>query len=180
MNPEPNGRRGVMTTAQVLSKTSLFRPLSDEQLEAVIQLGEVKRFERGEEIFKQGEQAKTIYVLLNGKVRLRIQAPEELDLMAETLEEPGAVFGMAALSKSHVYNVTAKCIKGTTVIAIDSFGLKEIVTRDPLVGVEVMAELAQLYSNRLNNTRAAVTNLLRIFKAQTNKSEVYGVYAELE
>jgi hypothetical protein len=43
-----------------------------------------------------------------------------------------------------------------------------------------MAELAQLYSNRLNNTRAAVTNLLRIFKAQIHKSEVYGIYGEAE
>jgi CRP/FNR family cyclic AMP-dependent transcriptional regulator len=169
-----------MTRAQVLSKTSLFRPLSDEQLDAVMQLGEVKRFEPGEEIFKQGEQAQTIYVLRDGMVRLRIQAPEELDLMAETLEEPGAVFGMAALSRSHVYNVTAKCIRSTTVFAIDASGLKEIIKRDPSVGIEVMGELAQLYSNRLNNTRAAVTNLFRMFKAQTNKSELYGVYGEVE
>lgn len=169
-----------MTTAQVLSRASLFRPLSDEQLGAVVRLGQVKQFDQGEVIFKQGEQAKTIYVLLNGLVRLRIKAPEELDLMAETLEDPGTVFGMAALSKSHVYNVTAQCIKHTKAFAVDTSGLKEIIARDPAVGVEVMAELAQLYSNRLNYTRAAVTNLFRIFKAQTHKSEVYGIYAEME
>lgn len=169
-----------MTTAQILSKASLFRPLSDEQLDAAVGLGRVKQFDPGEIIFKQGEQAKVIYVLLRGLVRLRIEAPEELDLMAETLERPGAVLGMAALSKSHVYNVTAKCIRSTSAFAIDASGLKEIITRDPLVGVEVMAELAQLYSNRLNNTRAAVTNLFRIFKAQTHKSEVYGIYGEME
>ncbi|MBW1741012.1 MAG: cyclic nucleotide-binding domain-containing protein [Deltaproteobacteria bacterium] len=169
-----------MTIARILHNANLFKALSDDQLKAVIQLGQVKRFEPDEEIFKQGEQAKTIYVLLDGLVRLRIKAPEELDLMAETLQEPGSVFGMAALSKSHVYNVTAKCIKSTTALAIDSGGLKEIITRDPFVGVEVMAELAQLYSNRLNNTRAAATNLFRIFKAQTHKANIYDVYGEPE
>jgi CRP-like cAMP-binding protein len=148
-------------------------------MEGILGLGQVRQFEPGEVIFKQGEQAKTIYVLLDGLVSLRIKAPEELDVMAETLEESGAVFGMAALSRSHVYNVTAKCVKSTKAFTISASGLKEIITRDPNLGVEVMAELAQLYSNRLNNTRAAVTNLFRIFKAQTHKAEVYGVYGEM-
>lgn len=169
-----------MGTADVISQTSLFQPLTDDQLNAVMQIGRVKHFEEGEEIFQQGKQADTIYVLLDGFVRLRVKAPEELDVMAETLQKPGSVFGMAALSKSHVYNVTAKSIRPTTAFAIDSAGLKEIITREPLVGVEVMAELAQLYSNRLNNTRAAITNLYRIFKAQTHKSDVFDVYAELD
>jgi CRP/FNR family transcriptional regulator len=167
-----------MTIAHVLSHTTLLQPLTDEQLEAVMHLGEVKRFEPGEEIFKQGEQAKTIYVLLEGAVRLRIKAPEELDVMAETVEKPGDVFGMAALSKSHVYNVTAKCIEKMTAFAIDAAGLQEIIRQEPRVAIEVMAELAQLYSNRLNSTRAAVTNLFRIFKSQTHKSAVYDVYGE--
>jgi hypothetical protein len=58
--------------------------------------------------------------------------------------------------------------------------LKELVTRDPLLGVEVMAELAQLYSNRLNSARAAATNLFRILKAQTYKADIYDVYGEPE
>jgi CRP-like cAMP-binding protein len=168
-----------MTTAQILSKASLFRSLSDEQLDAVLGLGQVKQFDPDEVVFKQGERAKTIYVLLDGLVRLRIKAPEELDVMAETLEAPGAVFGMAALTKFRIYNVTAKCLKSTRAFAVDASLMKKIIMRDPDVGVEVMAELAQLYSNRLNNARAAVTNLLKIFKAQTHKCEVYGVYGEV-
>jgi CRP-like cAMP-binding protein len=144
-----------------------------------VRLGQVERFDEGEVVFKQGAQAKTIYVLVNGLVRLRIKAPEELDVMAETVEEPGTIFGMAALSKSRVYNVTAKCVRETEAFAVDASGLKEIISREPLVGVEVMAELSQLYSNRLNYTRAAVTNLFKIFKAQTHKSDVYSIYAEM-
>jgi CRP-like cAMP-binding protein len=170
----------MMTIAQVLSEASLFQQLSEDQLYDIMQCGKVKHFEPGEEIFKKGRQANTLYVLLDGLVRLSIRAPQEPDLMTETLREPGAVFGMAALLKSHIYNVTAKCIESTTAFAIDYKELKELVTRDPLLGVEVMAELAQLYSNRLNNARAAATNLFRIFKAQTHKADIYDVYGEPE
>ena len=118
-----------MTIAQILQKTTLFKILSDDQLKAVLQFGEEKRFEPGEEIFKQGDLANTHYVLLDGLVRLSMIPPEEPDLMAETLREPGSVFGIAALSKYHVYNVTAKCIEKTKVFAMDSARLKEIIAR---------------------------------------------------
>ncbi|NVM22777.1 MAG: cyclic nucleotide-binding domain-containing protein [Desulfobacterales bacterium] len=168
-----------MTIAQVLKKTSLFKLLSDDQLKAAVQLGQAKSFEPDEEIFKHGQEAKTIYVLLDGSVCLRIDAPEELDPMAETLLEPGSVFGTEALAKANMYNVTAECVTRTKVLAMDSAGLQEIIRQEPLVGIEVMAELVQIYLNRLNYTRTAITNLFRIYKSQTDKSKVFDVYAEL-
>jgi CRP-like cAMP-binding protein len=169
-----------MTIAQILNKTSLFKALSDDQLKAVIQLGQKRSFERGEEIYRHGQQVKKLYVLLSGAVSLKIDGPEELDIMAEALEKPGSVFGMAALSKSHVYSVTATCTKSTTAFALDSDGLRDIIRREPAVGLEVMAELAQLYLNRLNYTRRAITNLFKIFKSQIRKAEVFDVYSELD
>jgi CRP-like cAMP-binding protein len=168
-----------MTIAGVLKKTSLFKLMSDDQLEAAVQLGQVKSFDPDEEIFKHGQGAKTLYVLLDGSVCLRINAPEELDPMAERLEQPGSIFGMAALTKSHKYNVTAKCVTRTKALAMDSTRLQKIIRQEPSVGLEVMGELAQLYLTRLNYTRMAITNLFRIYKSQINKSRVFDVYGEL-
>ena len=168
-----------MTTAEILKKTSLFKALSDDQLKAVVRLSKEKSFQQGEKIFKHGQQAKTLYVLVSGSVSLRIDAPEELDLMAETFQETGNVFGMAALTKSHIYNVTAHCTRSTIALSLDSAGLQEIIRQEPVYGLEVMAELAQLYMNRLNNTRMAITNLFRIFKSQTHKAEIFDIYGEL-
>jgi hypothetical protein len=86
---------------------------------------------------------------------------------------------MAALIKSGTYNETARCIQSATVLRIDSEGLREIIRREPLKGLEAMEELAQLYLNRLNNTRAASTVLCRAFRSVIHKSEVYGVYGEM-
>jgi CRP-like cAMP-binding protein len=168
-----------MTTTQILKKTSLFKALSDDQLKAVVRLSWEKSFQQGEKIFKHGQQAKKLYVLVSGSVSLRIDAPEELDLMAETLQETGDVFGMAALTKSHIYNVTAHCTKRATALSLDSARLQEIIRWQPVYGLEVMAELAWLYMNRLNNTRMAVTNLFTIFKSQTHKAEIFDIYGEL-
>jgi CRP/FNR family transcriptional regulator len=168
-----------MTTAQILKNTGLFKALSDDQLKAVVRLSQEKSFQPGEEIFKHGQQAKTLYVLLSGSVSLMIHSPEELDPMAETLQETGNLFGMAALAKSHVYHVTAHCTRSTSALSLDAAGLQEIIRQEPVYGLEVMANLAQLYMKRLNNTRTAITNLFRIFKSQIHKAEIFDIYGEL-
>jgi len=163
-----------------LKKVGLFESLSDDQLKAIARLGQEKSFDQGEEIFKQGQKAETLYVLLDGMVTLRIKAEEEIDLMAETLKETGSVFGTASLMSPYISNVTARCIKSTKALAIDSTGFQEILRRDPLIGFEVMTKLAQLYFNRLNSTRAAITNLFKIFKFQTRKALLFDTYGELK
>jgi len=167
-----------MVTVQDLKKARLFESLSGDQVEAIIRLGQEKSFVPGEEIFKHGQKAETFYVLLDGSVSLTIRAQEGIDLMAETLEKAGTPFGTASLIEPHIYNVTAKCIQGTKALAMDSAGLQEIMRRDPFVGFEVMTELARIYFNRLNSTRAAATNLFKIFKFETEKAKIYDTYGE--
>lgn len=169
-----------MASIGELKKVSLFESLSDDQLKAIAKLGQEKSFDPGTEIFKQGQKAETLYVLLGGMVTLRIKAEEEIDLMAETLKETGSVFGTASLMTPQTSNVTAKCIKGSNVLAIDAAGFREILKKDPSIGFEVMTKLAQLYFNRLNSTRAAITNLFKIFKFQTRKPLVFDTYGELK
>ncbi|UCG81496.1 MAG: cyclic nucleotide-binding domain-containing protein [Desulfobacterales bacterium] len=169
-----------MATVSELKKASLFESLSDDELEAIIQLGQEESFEPHENIFNHGQKAKTLYVLLDGSVSLRIKAEVGIDLMAETMEKKGSVVGTPALVKPYIHNVTAKCTKSTKVLAIDAVGLRKIMRRHPSIGFEVMTQLARLYFSRLNSTRMAITNLFKIFKLQTDKSKVFDTYGELE
>jgi CRP/FNR family transcriptional activator FtrB len=168
-----------MATARELRNVSIFESLSDDQLEDIIQLCREESFEPGVEIFRHGQKAKALYVLLDGLVSLRITAEEGIDLMAESLEKTGSVFGTAALVKPYIYNLTAKSTKNSKALVIDAAELREIVKRDPVMGVEVMTQLARLYCHRLNTTRMAITNLFKIFKFQVDKSKVFDTYGEL-
>jgi len=178
MNSQKEGMD--MASTDLLKKANLFESLSRDQLKAIIQAGEGKSFKAGEEIFKQGQKANILYVLVDGGVTLRIRAEEEIDLMAEMLKDTGSVFGTASLMTPRIFNVTARCVKNTRVLAIDSGKLQEIMRRDPFMGFGVMTKLAQLYFNRLNSTRAAITNLFKIFKFQTRKPLVFDTYGELK
>jgi hypothetical protein len=50
--------------------------------------------------------------------------------------------------------------------------------RNRKVGMEIMERVAEIYYNRLNNTRAMITNLFKMFKFQTGKSKLIETYYE--
>jgi CRP-like cAMP-binding protein len=167
-----------MKVSQILQKNSLFKFLSDDQLKDVIEIGKEETYRPGEVIFRGGQEVGAIYLLLHGCVSLTIDVPEEIDLMADTLQETGSIFGTDALAGSRGYSVTAKCIRGATVQAFDSVRVQEIVRREPAVGLEVMAELARLSIGQLNTGRRAITGLFRIFKSQAYKPQIQNYYGE--
>lgn len=169
-----------MEIPEVLKNASLFAPLSKDQRDSIVALGNVRSFEEYDVVFKQGQPADTFYVLLHGSLRLTVEHPDELDLLAETIDQRSAIFGMAALTKAGRYNVTATCKDSVAAFAIEAKGLREIIRQKPLNGLESMAELAQLYSNRLNNARATVNTMCRIFASQSHKTELSHVYWEAE
>ena len=46
------------------------------------------------------------------------------------------------------------------------------------MGIEVMNKIAETYLNRLNSTRAMITNLFKMFKFQTGKTKIMETYYE--
>jgi CRP-like cAMP-binding protein len=172
-------RGGIMTTIEVLKRSFLFKSLPDDQVENIARLGQEKSFRAGEEIFKQGNRAKTLYVLLSGQISVRVKDNEEADLMAKTLEEPGAVLGTVALVKPHVYNVTAEAVSKARTFAIESHRLSEFMTANPLMGFSIMTCLNQSYLHRLNVKRTGMINLFKAFMSRTHKPEIFDIYREV-
>lgn len=168
-----------MTTIEVLKRAFLFESLTDDQVENIARLGQEKSFQAGEEIFKQGQRAKTLHVLLNGQISVRVKDYEEADLMAKTLKEPGAVLGTVALVKPHVYNVTAEAVSKARTFAIEGPRLSETMRANPLMGFEVMTCLNQSYLHRMNVKRTGMISLFKAFRSQTHKSEIYDTYREV-
>jgi len=46
------------------------------------------------------------------------------------------------------------------------------------VGIQIMERVAEIYFNRVNSTRAMITNFLKMFKFQTGKSKLIETYYE--
>ncbi len=156
-----------MVSVEWLKKTELFEELKEHQLGALLQGATVRSYPEGETVFLKGEEANHLYFLIKGAVDLIVKSQEKLDFMTSKIEKEGAVFGTASLMEPYCYNVSAICLKPSEVLVLDAGLIRKKMEEDPKIGMEIMKKLASIYFIRLNELRAGVSNLLKLFKIKT-------------
>jgi len=162
-----NFQEGAMVSAEWLKKTELFGNLNESHLNTVLSRSSVESFPEGKTIFRQGEEAIRLYILIEGTIDLTVKTQEQIDLMTSKIEKEGSALGIPSLIEPFRYNVTATCLKPTKVLMIEADHLMKKMEEDPKMGMEIMKKLAFIYFNRLNEMRSGVFNLFKIIKLKT-------------
>ena len=167
-----------MISIKDLKETDLFKGLELKQLQLFSKHFIEKTFETGELVFTQGGLAENLYILLDGEVTLGVKARGEVDITASSVGKKGETFGLSSLIKPYRNNVSATCTKKSRVLSINGEVLRKLMKQNRKVGMEIMERVAETYYSRLNNTRAMITNLFKMFKFQTGKSKLIETYYE--
>lgn len=154
-----------MVSVDWLKRTELFETLKESQLNALLSHSVVESFSEGKTIFKQEGEATCLYILVEGSVDLTVKAEKQIDFMTSKIEKEGAVFGTGSLMEPYRYNVSAICVKPSTVLIMEADYLKRKMEEDPGMGLEIMKKLASIYFNRLNEMRSGISGLLKIIKS---------------
>jgi thioredoxin reductase (NADPH) len=132
----------------ILKAQDLFASLTPEEIDRVSRFSAVKKLAAGEAVYRHDTPATHLFVLLKGRVVLRLPAHgSELGLVLRRAE-PGHFLGLAALAGSERYTVTAVCTAASEVLAIDIRPFKELLYANPRVGYEIMRAVAQGYCER--------------------------------
>jgi len=157
-----------MVSAEWLRKTELFGTLSESQLNTLLSHSSVESFPDGKTIFRQGDEANHLYILIEGVVDLSVKTGEKVDFLTSKIEKEGAAFGIPSLIEPFRYNVTATCLKLSKLLVINAVRVRMEMESDPKMGMEIMRRLVSIYFNRLNEMRLGVSNLLKVFKFKTS------------
>jgi CRP-like cAMP-binding protein len=97
-------------------------------------------------LFRQGEPAGFLYVLVEGAVDLRLK--EETTVIS--LTEPSDIFGWSSLVENAQYTASAVCRSPVKVIKIETGPkLGRILNAYPDVGLVLYRRLAGLFNKRL-------------------------------
>jgi CRP/FNR family cyclic AMP-dependent transcriptional regulator len=157
-----------MVSTDWLRKTELFGTLSESQLNVLLSHSSVESLPEGKMIFRQGEEANHLYVLMEGMVALSVKTGERFDFLTSKIEKEGAAFGIPSLIEPFRYNMTATCLKPSKVLVINAGRVKTDMEKDPKMGMEIMKKLACIYFNRLSEMRSGVSNFLSASKFKTS------------
>ena len=157
-----------MVSTEWLKKTELFGTLSESQVNILLSRSSEESLPEGKTIFRQGDEANYLYILIEGMLDLSVKTGEKFDFLTSKVEKEGAAFGIPSLIEPFCYNVTATCLKPSKILAINAGRLKMDMEKDPKMGMEIMKKLVSIYFNRLNEMRSGVSNLLKGIKFKTS------------
>jgi CRP-like cAMP-binding protein len=137
------------TEAQkVLAKASLFAGLSNEALASIAKIAQTKNYEEGDDVYKLGDPASDVYVVVSGRVRFSLGVGNRAS--PHSIMEAGETFGWAALTGEEPRRVaTATCLEDTTVLSMEGTALTEYFDTDTASGYAVMRQLADRISRDL-------------------------------
>jgi len=150
-----------MVTPQMLSQTSLFEGLTEEQLKAVANISEDTTCQQGEMLFWEGDPAELLYILVEGEIDVFVQLssrPERVTV--SVINKPYQTIGWSGLVAPNVYTASALCEVDCHLLAVDGPALVEVLKGDPAMGFIIMGRIAEMMNSRMRNTRFALLKTL--------------------
>lgn len=117
---------------------AILSGLPAELRQRVLATAQVRRLDTGETIFIQGEQATSVYIVIDGWVKLYRMAPSGSEAVVSILTR-GRSFGEAVALCEQPYPVSAEAITDATVLRIDASQLRQQMRDDPQMAIAMLA-----------------------------------------
>jgi len=116
------------------------------------------RFDTGQIIFREGEEANQFYIIRQGKVALQIYTPGRGSIIIDTLTE-GEVLGWSWLIPPYQWRFDAVASELTRAIALDGKCLRNKCEADHDLGYELLKRFSSIVDQRLESTRIRLLNI---------------------
>ncbi len=156
-------REAETSLVALLKGTMPFQVVSDEMLKRIAQLATRARYEKGETLYRVGERADDIFIVVSGKVEHALGLGSGARTLNQVMSS-GAVFGWAALLKDVPARLaTTSCLEAAEVLKIKGQDLMRLFESEPAAGDVVMSRFATMITKdfTLPEELAQVLNIPR-------------------
>jgi CRP-like cAMP-binding protein len=126
------------STLSLLQKISLFQSLPTTALEELAHLSRSRAVEEGSFFFMQGDEARHMYVLTQGQVKLTQLSLDGQQVVIRMIV-PGEIFaGIAILNPQKGYPVGAEAMANSSALAWEGKDLRSMADRYPTLSLGIM------------------------------------------
>jgi len=136
----------------LLADHPFFAGLDPSYLELIAGCGAGERFEAGQALFLDGEEANRFFVIRQGRVALDVFVPGRGAVTIQTVDDAD-VFGWSWLFPPYRWHFNARAVDLARVIAFDATCIRETMERDNAFGYALMRRFAMVLERRLEATR---------------------------
>jgi CRP-like cAMP-binding protein len=129
-----------------IQQVDLTRGVSRDFVDGLTAASVKEEHAQGEILFEKGDPADHAYLLLIGRVHLKMG---EAGHVVHIVSRPGETFGWSSLVNRAVYSTSAVCTEQTTVRKLHRRKLRKLLEIDPVNGLIFFQRLAGMLGERL-------------------------------
>jgi CRP/FNR family transcriptional regulator, cyclic AMP receptor protein len=137
--------------SDLLKNIYLFREMTNDEIKKVSELAQLDTWQRGDELFTQGENAKALYVIKYGSVRI-YQKGSAGDKIEVAILGTGSHFGEMAFIDGEKRSATAEVMEKSEIFRIDYDKLNSFLKVSPGTAVTFYKALSHFLCGRLRVT----------------------------
>ena len=146
------------TLDHVFAEHPFFAGLAQEDLELLAGCARNERFEAGEFLYRENQEADKFFVVRHGQVRLELYAAQAGAIPIMTAG-PGDVLGSAWIVPPYRAGCDARALELVRAISFDGTCMRQKCEEDPRLGYDLMKRSVTVLVDRLMLTRLQVLDL---------------------
>ena len=160
---------------EVLARAGLFQGVAPEAAGALASSLSYSDYTRGEQVFTEGEQGDTLFIVLTGKIKIGRRAADGRENMLSVMG-PSDMFGELSLFDPGPRTATATVVTEARLAHLAHTSLRPWISDRP----EIAEQLLRVLARRLRRTNDALADLIftdvpgRVAKALLGLSERFG------
>jgi CRP/FNR family transcriptional regulator, nitrogen oxide reductase regulator len=120
-----------------VASVALFRGVSAADRASIVRAASRVRAPRGARLFHQGDPAAAMYVLVRGKIKLRLVHQDGQEVIIQVIGR-GDAFGAVAALEGTTYPVSAETVEPVEALAWDSRTIAALLTRHPTLAINAL------------------------------------------
>lgn len=145
--------------AAAVAAHPFLQNLSTERLDLLSQCAQLRNFQPGQLIFKQGDSAHHFYLIVRGVVLLS-HAGLTGNVAVQTLTS-GDALGWSWLFPPFAWHFNAMTLEPSQLIEFDGERVHELCREHPEFGYEFLGRIVRVVIDRLQNTRHKMFHLTK-------------------
>lgn len=146
----------------------LLEDLTDTDFEWILFASDEKRIKPKEILIKQGEKLDSIYILLQGMMRVYLG---NIDKKQIRFLGAGELLGEMSLVEGKPSSASIEAIEESLILSLSHNNLNEKIKNDPAFGLRFFKSIAKILSSRLRNINEQI-EYISSFKLLSEKDEI--------
>jgi CRP-like cAMP-binding protein len=142
-----------MELNEQLRRFKVLGELDDQELERIAEIARVEERAAGDQIAAETTMAHTLYLVLGGRVDIRISSPGGKPVTIDSVG-PGETFGWSAVVDSHTFTAATWVAQEARMIAINGDALRALFEDDNRIGYRVLKGIIDVVSRRVHALRS--------------------------